>query len=265
MVALDLLERCPELSEAELSAQISAEVGHEEFLFYRVSQGDDLDWILDGYEMFCTACGQHFFEPRDRKHPAKDYTYCPQCGAEISPKRWRDRARLESIEFAYHVFQHGEGADVWLRSFQVSMDRNFMGRKYDIFEYCRALFQPGGAHKWTRSRSWYSGVSKWKTVKSICLKRWHGNYGQTRDDVWAGVTMEEMEGSCLQYVPMGEAKPLLDDIVAFLALWCKYPAVEYVWKMGFGAWFAQRERGSDAAFHEWSTCGQSGRISCSLI
>lgn len=247
-----LLERCPELSASELSERISAEVGHEEFLFYRVSQPDDLDWILgaaeDGYEMFCTACGQHFFEPRDRKHTAKHYTHCPQCGAEVSPKRWRDRARLESIEFAYHVFQHGEGADVWLRSYQVSMDRNFMGRKYDIFEYCRVLFQPGGAHKWTRSQSWYNGVSKWKTVKSICLKRWHGNYGQTRDDVWAGVTMEEMEGSCLQYVPMGETKPLLNDIVSFLALWCKYPAVEYVWKMGFGAWFAQRERGSGAAF-----------------
>lgn len=252
MVALDLLERCPELSEAELSAQISAEVGHEEFLFYRVSQGDDLDWILgagrDGYEMFCTACGQHFFEPRDRKHPAKDYTYCPQCGVEISPKRWRDRARLESIEFAYHVFQHGEGADVWLRSFQVSMDRNFMGRKYDIFEYCRILFQPGGAHKWTRSRSWYNGVSAWKPVKSICLKRWHGNYGQTRNDIWAGVTMEEMEGSCLQYVPMDEVMRIMNDPINFLALWCKYPAVEYVWKMGFGAWFAQRERGSGAAF-----------------
>ena len=247
-----LLERCPELSEAELSERISAEVGHEEFLFYRVSQEDDLDWILgagqDGYEMFCTACGQHFFEPRDRKHTAKHYTVCPKCSAEVSPKRWRDRARIDSIQFAYHVFQRGEGADVWLRSFQVCMNRHFMGRKYDIFEYCRVLFQPGGAHKWTRSRGWYSGVSQWEPVKSIRLKRWHGNYGQTRDGVWAGVPMEEMEGSCLQYVPMGEAKPLLDDIVSFLALWCKYPAVEYVWKMGFGAWFAQRERGSGAAF-----------------
>ena len=71
MVALDLLERCPELSEAELSERISAEVGHEEFLFYRVSQPDDLDWILgegkEGYEMFCTACGEPLFEPRDGK------------------------------------------------------------------------------------------------------------------------------------------------------------------------------------------------------
>ena len=252
MVALDLLERCPELSEAELSARISEEGWHEEFLFYRVSQGDDLDWILgagnDGYEMFCTACGQHFFEPRDRKHTAKHYTHCPQCGAEVSPKRWRDRARLESIEFAYHVFQHGEGADVWLRSFQVSMDRNFMGRKYDIFEYCRVLFQEGGAHKWKRSRSWYSGVSNWEPVKTICLKRWHGAYGQTRNDVWAGVPMEEIEGSCLQYVPMDEVLRLDLDPVALLALWCKYPAVEYVWKMGFAGWLVDRARGYGAEF-----------------
>lgn len=252
MVALDLLERCPELSEAELSARISEEVGHEEFLFYRVSQPDDLDWILgagkDGYEMFCTACGQHFFEPRNRKHTAKHYTHCPQCGTEISPKRWRDRARLESIEFAYHVFQHGEGADVWLRSYQVSMNRDFMGRKYDIFEYCRVLFQPGDAHKWTRSRGWYSGVSQWEPVKQIWLKRWTGAFGKVRDDVWAGVTMEEVEGSCLQYVPMGEVMQMLNEPVNCLALWCRYPATEYVWKMGFGAWFAQRERGSGAAF-----------------
>ena len=253
MVALDrFLERCPELSLAELSARISEEGWHEEFLFYRVSQGDDLEWLLgaagDGYEMFCTACGQRFFEPRDRKHTAKHYTHCPQCGAEISPKRWRDRARLESTQFAYHVFQHGEGADVWLRSYQVSMDRDFMGRKYVIFEYCRILFQPGGAHKWTRSRSWYNGVSQWGPVKAIRLKRWHGNYGQTRDDVWAGVTMEEIEGSCLQYVPMDEVLRLDLDPVALLALWCKYPAVEYIWKMGFAGWLVDRARGYGAEF-----------------
>ena len=248
----ELLKRCPELSEAELSARISEEAEHEEFLFYRVSQGDDLDWILgaagDGYEMFCTACGQHFFEPRDRKHTAKHYTHCPQCGAEISPARWRDRARLESIQFAYHVFQHGEGADVWLRSYQVRTNRDFMGRKYEFFEYCRILFQQGAAHKWTRSRSWDYGESAWEPVKQICLKRWTGAFGKVRDDFWAGGTMEEMEGSCLQYVPMGEVMWRLNEPVNFLALWCKYPAVEYVWKMGFQTWFRQREQGQGDVF-----------------
>ena len=247
-----LLESCPELSLAELSARISEEVGHEEFLFYRVSQGDDLEWLLgaagDGYEMFCTACGQRFFEPRDRKRPAKAYTHCPQCGAAVSPSRWRDRARLESLQFAYHVFQRGEGEAVWLRSYQVSMHRDFLSGKYDIFEYCRVLFQEGCAHKWKRSRSWYFGVSNWEPVKTICLKRWHGAYGQTRDDVWAGVPMEEIEGSCLQYVPMDEVLRLDLDPVALLALWCKYPAVEYVWKMGFAGWLVDRARGYGTEF-----------------
>ena len=65
-------EDAPALSAADVSERISAIVEHEEFLFYRVAQSDDLDWILgapdDGYEMFCTACGQRFFEKRDRKH-----------------------------------------------------------------------------------------------------------------------------------------------------------------------------------------------------
>ena len=62
----------PALSAAEVSERIGAIVRHEEFWFDRLAQSVDLDWILgapdDGYEMFCTACGQRFFEKRDRKH-----------------------------------------------------------------------------------------------------------------------------------------------------------------------------------------------------
>ena len=57
-----------------------------------------------------------------------------------------------------------------------------------------------------------------------------------------------MRGSCLQYAPAGEAKVMLDDIIPFLALWCRYPAAEYVWKLGFAKWFADRERGQGKAF-----------------
>ena len=122
------------------------------------------------------------------------------------------------------------------------------------------LFQEGGAHKWKRSRSWYSGVSNWEPVKTICLKRWHGAYGQTRNDVWAGVPMEEIEGSCLQYVPMDEVLRLDLDPVALLALWCKYPAVEYVWKMGFAGWLVDRGAGAMGRnFRGWSTCARDGR------
>lgn len=247
------VEDAPALRAADVSERIGAIVGHEEFLFYRVAQVDDLEWILGaseaGYEMFCTACGQRFWEKRDRKHTAKHYCHCPKCSAEISPKRWRDRARLESIQFAFHTWTRGEGRDIWFRSFQVRMNRDFENAdKYDIFEYCRVCFHEGGAHKWTRSRSWYWGVSDWKPVKTIRFKRWHGSYGLTRDDVWDGVTEETVRGSSLQYAP-GEAMQLLDDPIAFFALFCKYPAVEYVWKMGFAHWFLEREIGCGSEFN----------------
>lgn len=41
---------------------------------------------------------------------------------------------------------------------------------------------------------------------------------------------------------------LLDDPIAFFALFCKYPAVEYVWKMGFARLFHDREHGGGALF-----------------
>lgn len=246
-------EDAPALSAADVSERISAIVGHEEFLFYRVAQTDDLDWILgasdDGYEMFCTACGQRFWEKRDRKRPAKNFTCCPKCGAEISPKRWRDRACMEAIQFAFHTWTRSEGQDIWFRSYQVRMNRDFENAdKYDIFEYCRICFQPGGALKWTRSRNWFEGVTPWEPVKTIRIKRWHGAYGVTRDDVWDGVTEETVHGSCLQYAP-GNAVQLLRDPIEFYALFCKYPAVEYVWKMGFERFFYERERYGGADFN----------------
>ena len=98
---MDLWETCPKLSAADVAARVAALDVHEEFLFYRVTQGDDLDWVLgapeDGYEMFCTVCGRRFFEPRDRRHPAKQYGRCPQCGMPVSPKRWRDRTSWYTI------------------------------------------------------------------------------------------------------------------------------------------------------------------------
>lgn len=247
------VEDAPALSAADVSERISAIVEHEEFLFYRVAQSDDLDWILgapdDGYEMFCTACGQRFFEKRDRKHTAKHYLHCPKCFAKVTASRWRDRTRMETIQFAFHTWTRGEGQDIWFRSFQVRMNRDFENAdKYDSFEYCRVCFQPGGALKWTRSRSYYWGVSDWNPVKKIGLKRWHGQYGVTRNDFWDGVTEEIVQGSCLQYAP-GEAVGLLDDPIAFYALFCKHPAVEYVWKMGFARLFHDRECGCGAEFN----------------
>ena len=148
-----------------------------------------------------------------------------------------------------HVWNANWIASILARSFQVSMNRDFENAdKYDIFEYCRVCFREGGALKWTRSRSYYRGVTDWNPVKTISFKRWHGVYGYTRDDFWDGVIEETVQGSCLQDAP-GEVVQLLDDPIAFFALFCKYPAVEYVWKMGFPQLFHDREHGGGALFN----------------
>ena len=41
---------------------------------------------------------------------------------------------------------------------------------------------------------------------------------------------------------------MLHDLTEYLALYCKYPAVEYLWKMGFGRWLREREQGGGDYF-----------------
>lgn len=41
---------------------------------------------------------------------------------------------------------------------------------------------------------------------------------------------------------------MLHDLTGYLALYCKYPAVEYLWKMGFGRWLQEREQGGGDYF-----------------
>lgn len=59
----------PPIDGCELQELIGENVRHEEFLFFRINHGDDLDWILgeaEDYECFCTACQQHFAEDRKK-------------------------------------------------------------------------------------------------------------------------------------------------------------------------------------------------------
>ena len=88
--------------------------------------------------------------------------------------------------------------------------------------------------RWTRTRSWFYGESEWKEKKSVVLKRWQKQYGQTRANAWGGVELDEMRGSCIEYSQFADALATLDDPIAYLALYCKYPTCEFIWKMGLG-------------------------------
>lgn len=52
---------------------------------------------------------------------------------------------------------------------------------------------------------------------------------------------QELAASALRYSQLTEAFAVLHDLTGYLALYCKYPAVEYLWKMGFGRWLQERE------------------------
>ncbi len=242
----EVFNSCP--GTGEIEEKIRKDVTHEEFLFFRIAEGDELDWIFElknGYEMYCTACRAYFFEERGRKHPASDYDKCPNCGHTITPRRWKDRKCLNGIKFAYHIFQkaNGTSTDVWFRSFQVTCNRDFEENdKYELFEYARVLFSEDGAKRWVRSRNWIEGVKPWKEVKFIRFKNWCPTLGIVRKNFFAGNIKEEIEGSCLKYSMAEEAFEKLHDPIEYLSLYLRYPACEYLWKMGLGRFLVEREQ-----------------------
>lgn len=187
----------PPIYSLELQELIGENVRHEEFLFFRINHGDDLDWLLgeaDDYECFCTACQQHFAEDR-KSGPASYWDACPRCGARITPRRWNNgKAKFLALTaFAFHFFQPGEHGDMWLTSCQVRMNPDFQCGKYLANEYARYCFSEFGSRKWIWKEN------GWKRTKSICFKRWQVMGGYCYDNFWALPSEQELAGSCLRY------------------------------------------------------------------
>lgn len=236
----------PPIDSWALQDLIAENVQHEEFLFFRINHGDDLDWILgeaDDYECFCTACQQHFAEDR-KSGPASYWDTCPRCGARITPRRWNSgKAKFLALTaFAFHFFQPGEHGDMWLTSCQVRMNPDFQSGKYLANEYARYCFSEFGSRKWIWKEN------GWKRTKSICFKRWQAMGGYCYDNFWVLPSEQELAASALRYSQLTEAFAVLHDLTGYLALYCKYPAVEYLWKMGFGRWLREREQGGGDYF-----------------
>lgn len=231
---------CPPLDWGALEEKVRSEVEFDEFLFFR-NGFDESDAFIDVppfWECECSHCRQRFAMEKKRGAAMKNVRQCPACGAEVKTVRWSDRKQVQA-EFSYQFFQRGQGAEVWMRSFQVTRERDL---SLSFFEYARCLFFPGGARRWTRSRNWFYGELEWDEKKSVVLKRWHKQFGQTHHNVWGGVELDEVRGSCIEYSQFADALATLDDPIAYLALYCKYPACEFIWKMGLGRFFAERER-----------------------
>lgn len=232
----------PPIDGWELQQLIAENVQHEEFLFFRFYAGDEQDYFgpdsyTKRYECFCTACRERFTEPHSAG-PASKWRICPRCGRSVTPKRWAANdhaAALRKVSFAFHFFQVGPHGELWLTSCQVRMCPRFLLEKYTAFEYCRYVFSAAGAKKW----SWqYDG---WALRKNCTFRHWYDMGGGRRDDFWVLPSEQELAASALRYSQLTEAFAVLHDLTGYLALYCKYPAVEYLWKMGFGDWLRERE------------------------
>ena len=131
---------------------------------------------------------------------------------------------------------------MWLTSCQVRMNPDFQSGKYLANEYARYCFSEFGSRKWIWKEN------GWKRTKSICFKRWQAMGGYCYDNFWVLPSEQELAASALRYSQLTEAFAVLHDLIGYLALYCKYPAVEYLWKMGFGRWLREREQGGGDYF-----------------
>ena len=239
----------PPIDGWELQQLIAENVQHEEFLFFRFYAGDEQDYFgpdsyTKRYECFCTACRERFTEPHSAG-PASKWRICPRCGRYIHASRWPANDRREALagsSFAFHFFQRGQRGEVWMTSLQVRMNPDFLDCKYAANEYARYVFFEGGARKWIWKQSLYFGAG-WKLLTNCNFVGWTGFAGNCRANVWALPSEQELRGTCLQYSQLEHAYAALQDLPNYLALYCKYPAAEYLWKMGLGHWLREREHG----------------------
>ena len=175
----------------------------------------------------CSACGQVFAVPDNRR--LKDITICPECDASVAPHRWtvpRGGKRINAFLF-YHMIR-GQGRAIWVRSWHVSQWLTVEGVEIDCEPESVYYFNDGTCQKW---RLKWNG---WQEIKTI------------KDDVWYTTQMcydtypsfvgeidaETIEGSCLQYSQLDRALRYALPFIAYLRMYIKYPAVEYLWKTG---------------------------------
>lgn len=239
----------PPIDGGELEQLIDEHALHGEYLFFRRNPGDDLDPFLgheDGYECFCTKCRERFVRPL-KEGPASHWGFCPVCHGAVTPKRWgSENAKFLAAEaFLFSFFLRGRGREVWLVSLQVRMNPHFLECKYSGREVSRIVFYEGGAKKWK-----FNFLDDIQPVKRIAMPRWqYGCYGGAYPSFLA-INSAELRGTCLEYSCLETANYSLEDLAAYLALYCRYPAaVEHLVKRGFIFWLRERESRGGAIFN----------------
>lgn len=246
MTTQEMVKACPEMDYGALETEILEGVLYDDnYLFYR-SGAPFVEWPSaeeyepnKSWELYCTHCHTAFYKPKRRGFKPSTLGRCPECGAAVEAKRWMRRAQLET-RILYYKFQRGTGRDIWLRAYHVR--HNFCpnpgDEHIDFYEVARYRFYDGGAEKWTCTAMFCGHAihTNWTARKCISKTTWYVNqmdFGSEAYPAYIGVIgVETIRGSCLAYSQLDSAMEIELDIPEYLALYCKYPTVEYLWKMG---------------------------------
>ena len=175
----------------------------------------------------CSACGQVFAVPDNCR--LKDITVCPKCGATVTPHRWTlsNRRKRVSAFLFFHLLR-GQGRAIWVRSWRVSQWLTVEGVEIDCEPESIYYFNDGACQKW---RLKWNG---WREIKTIKDDVWYTTQmcRATHPSFVGRIDFRTLKGSCLEYSQLDRALAYCLPVIAYLRLYIKYPAVEYLWKTG---------------------------------
>ncbi len=243
----ELFESCPRMDFGALNEEIlSGALIDDNYLFYRTYQphcGWPMidDAMKNMWEIYCTSCHQGVFRHKCRDFKPSTLTKCPECGANVTTKKWVDRRVNLQTRLLYYKFQRGEGRRVWLRAYRVT--HNFCpepgDERLEYGEVSRYLFEDGKAYKWTCQLNYFGRdiTSKWARRKQVTKTVWHRNTMSSMPPYPAFVgpiARETIAGSCLEYSQLDQAIAVGFDIPEYLDFYLRNPMIEYLWKFNLG-------------------------------
>jgi len=243
----ELFEGCPRMDFDALDEEIlNGPLIDDNYLFYRTHRPqcgwpsiDEAEKNM--WDLYCTSCRQGMFRSKRREFKPSALTKCPECGANVTTKKWVDRRVNLQSRLLYYKFQRGEGRRVWLRAYRVT--HNFCpepgDERLEYDEVSRYLFEDGKAYKWTCQLNYFGRdiTSQWVRRKQVTKTVWQRNTMGSMPPYPAFVgpiALETIAGSCLEYSQLDKAIAAGFDIPEYLDFYLKNPIIEYFWKFDLG-------------------------------
>ena len=234
------------------------------YLEYRTAF-DEFDVFLGKrkpmWELRCSGCGADYCMEKARDLHVSRLQYCPQCGRSVTPIRWRSREE-EYRRALVKILLRGEGRTVWMRCWRLKLVIDGGGALIEGYECARYRFDDGGARKWKNVWNFHAGEAMWREQKRFGHENWKYNNYRISDEAaevyFLGNTLADVEeppdfgGTCIEYsaferfLRYRNVLECVDGwIEDYLALYCKYPIVEYLTKGGFEDWIEEYLGGGD--------------------